>query len=83
MARDGLDLAEIFDQIKIGPLSRGMGFGNYHLAPCDAYRGQGEGRNGKDAPFTLRYGIIISVHGYGIGWLLQVRFFCNNLAGAC
>ena len=37
MARDGLDLAEIFDQIKIGPLSRGMGFGNYHLAPCDAY----------------------------------------------
>ena len=29
MARDGLDLAEIFDQIKIGPLSRGMGFGTW------------------------------------------------------
>ena len=29
MARDGLDLADIFDQIKIGPLSRGMGFGTW------------------------------------------------------
>ena len=37
MARDGLDLLEFFDQIEIGPLFRGTGSGNYHLAPCDAY----------------------------------------------